>query len=147
MAVQGGRSRLYEHDTPRVDTCRHYDKSIAKCAGKDYRDGAVVPFERVWMLCVFGLIVLWGSPCYFLFGCKRLHTCRSDGQHHSDPSARHEHTKRQTKHVRHLKTTCRARVCVCLCVCVCYLGSSNCIVWLQCLDHSALTASIMHVLT
>ena len=24
---------------------RHYYKSIAKCAGKDYRDGAVVPFE------------------------------------------------------------------------------------------------------
>ena len=24
---------------------RHYYKSIAKCAGRDYRDGAVVPFE------------------------------------------------------------------------------------------------------
>ena len=24
---------------------RHYYKSIAKCAGKDFRDGAVVPFE------------------------------------------------------------------------------------------------------
>ena len=24
---------------------RQYYKSIAKCAGKDYRDGAVVPFE------------------------------------------------------------------------------------------------------
>ena len=24
---------------------RHYYKSIAKCAAKDYRDGAVVPFE------------------------------------------------------------------------------------------------------
>ena len=24
---------------------RHYYKSIAKCAGKDYRDGPVVPFE------------------------------------------------------------------------------------------------------
>ena len=24
---------------------RHYYKSIAKCAGKDYHDGAVVPFE------------------------------------------------------------------------------------------------------
>ena len=24
---------------------RHYCKSIAKSAGKDYRDGAVVPFE------------------------------------------------------------------------------------------------------
>ena len=24
---------------------RHYYKSIAQCAGKDYRDGAVVPFE------------------------------------------------------------------------------------------------------
>ena len=24
---------------------RHCYKSIAKCAGKDYRDGAVVPFE------------------------------------------------------------------------------------------------------
>ena len=24
---------------------RHYYKCIAKCAGKDYRDGAVVPFE------------------------------------------------------------------------------------------------------
>ena len=23
----------------------HYYKSIAKCAGKDFRDGAVVPFE------------------------------------------------------------------------------------------------------
>ena len=25
----------------------------AECSGKDYRDGAVVPFELVWMLCVF----------------------------------------------------------------------------------------------
>ena len=24
---------------------RHYYKSIAKCAGKDFRDGAGVPFE------------------------------------------------------------------------------------------------------
>ena len=24
---------------------RHYYKSIAKCAGKDFRDGAVVPFD------------------------------------------------------------------------------------------------------
>ena len=24
---------------------RHYYESIAKCAGKDFRDGAVVPFE------------------------------------------------------------------------------------------------------
>ena len=24
---------------------RHYYKSIAKCAGKDYRDGDVVPFK------------------------------------------------------------------------------------------------------
>ena len=34
-------SRCYKY--PRV--FRHYYKSIAKCAGKDYRDGAVVPFE------------------------------------------------------------------------------------------------------
>ena len=47
VAVYGGRSPLFEHDTPRVDT--------------------------------------W----------------RSDRQHHSDPCARHEHIKRQTKHVRH----------------------------------------------
>ena len=29
---------------------RHYYKSIAKCDGKDYRDGAVVPFESVMSL-------------------------------------------------------------------------------------------------
>ena len=29
---------------------------------EDYRDGAVVPFESVWMLCVLCLIVLWGFP-------------------------------------------------------------------------------------
>ena len=26
---------------------RHYYKSIAKCAGKDYRDGAVVPLSLI----------------------------------------------------------------------------------------------------
>ena len=34
-----------------------------------FRDGAVVPFERVWMFCV--LCMFSGDfPCYFLFGCK-----------------------------------------------------------------------------
>ena len=41
---------------------RHYYKSIAKCAGTDFRDGAVVPFERVWVFSVQYMIVLWGFP-------------------------------------------------------------------------------------
>ena len=29
---------------------RNYYQSMAKSAGKDFRDGAVVPFERMWMI-------------------------------------------------------------------------------------------------
>ena len=29
---------------------RHFHQSIAKSAGKDFRDGAAVPFERMWMI-------------------------------------------------------------------------------------------------
>ena len=36
---------LVVHHWGRGVVFRHYYKSIAKCAGKDYRDGAVVPFE------------------------------------------------------------------------------------------------------
>ena len=40
-------------------------------AGKDFRDGAVVPFELVWMSCASFLIVMLGvAPFTFLFGCK-----------------------------------------------------------------------------
>ena len=41
---------------------RHYYKSIAKCAGKDFRDGAVVPFELVWIFCMQCMFVLCGFP-------------------------------------------------------------------------------------
>ena len=36
---------------------RHYYKSIAKCAGNNFRDDAVVPFESVWMFPMLYLIV------------------------------------------------------------------------------------------
>ena len=60
---------------------RHYYKSIAKCAGKDYRDGAVVPFERVWMLCVLCLIVLWGFPLLLLIRVSRARSCNETQCH------------------------------------------------------------------
>ena len=54
---------------------RHYymsllHESIAKGAGKDIRDGAVVPFERVWMFSVHYLIVLLISTVTFYAGVK-----------------------------------------------------------------------------
>ena len=52
---------------------RHYYKSIAKSAGKDFRDGAVVPFERVWMSSVLYLIVPFGvSPFTSHSGVKNF---------------------------------------------------------------------------
>ena len=54
---------------------RHYymsllHESIAKGAGKDIRDGAVVPFEPVWMFSVHYLIVLLISTVTFYAGVK-----------------------------------------------------------------------------
>ena len=40
------RAQSHHHlTTKKVERRAHYYKSIAKCAGKDFRDGAVVPFE------------------------------------------------------------------------------------------------------
>ena len=36
--------------------------NLGRTLQKDYRDGALVPFEGVWMLCVLCMIVLWGFP-------------------------------------------------------------------------------------
>ena len=61
----------------------HYYKSIAKSAVKDFRDGAVVPFKRVWMSLLLYFIVIMGagpftspssgkprtSPCVFREFC------------------------------------------------------------------------------
>ena len=50
---------------------RRYYQGIAKRAGKDFRDGVVVPFEWSWMVlgsspfCSQGLLL-----CCSLFGCK-----------------------------------------------------------------------------
>ena len=41
---------------------RHSYNSIAKCAGKDFRDGAVVPFEWVYVLCAINDCALGISP-------------------------------------------------------------------------------------
>ena len=59
---------------------RHYYKSIAKCAGKDYRDGAVVPFGSWARLARLVGPVSW----YVLPTCSRqavLASGRPDSQH------------------------------------------------------------------
>ena len=51
-------------------TFRHFYKSIAKCAGKDYRDGAVVPVADV--LCALHDCALGIFPVTSCSGVKRL---------------------------------------------------------------------------
>ena len=50
---------------------RHYYKSIAKCAKKDGRDGAVTIRVSVDTLCALLDCTLGFFPCYFLLGCKK----------------------------------------------------------------------------
>ena len=48
---------------------RHYYKSIANSAGEEYRDGAAVPLE--WIFLVLYWFVLWGfCPFRYLSGCS-----------------------------------------------------------------------------
>ena len=49
---------------------RHYYQSIAKSARKDFRDGAVVPFEWLWVLLgnyLDSLFCIQGILLYFTF--------------------------------------------------------------------------------
>ena len=46
---------------------RYYSQSMAKSAGKDFRDGAVVPFEWMWMILGPSLFCLLGLLLYFRF--------------------------------------------------------------------------------